>query len=183
MSKFHVGDRVRINQEGYAGHGLMGTVEAINLLDESAYPYLVKFDEYIDNLGCDDIFTEDQLRPANIVALSDGSRVDVTDEVTAFLVSGKPSGENGEYQEGDKVTTYAVSAAVDVVNHPPHYNRFPVEVINITEQLDFNRGNAVKYLARAGFKEGVDEMEDLSKAAWYVNRAIEKLTKERDGDV
>lgn len=125
-----------------------------------------------------------QLRPADIVA----------------LVVGKPSGEDGQYQAGDQVKVYPVNLvenpsmvssregwgviqqAVDVVNHPPHYNRFPVEVINITEQLDFNRGNAVKYLARAGFKEGVDELEDLSKAAWYVNRAIEKLTKERESD-
>jgi hypothetical protein len=74
----------------------------------------------------------------------------------------------------------AVTEAIDSVNHPAHYTRFPVEVIEITEQLDFNRGNAVKYIARAGFKEGVDELEDLSKAAWYINRAIEKLKKERE---
>jgi predicted DNA-binding protein len=74
----------------------------------------------------------------------------------------------------------AIQQAVDNVNHPPHYNRFPVEVIEITEQLDFNKGNAVKYILRAGHKAGVDELEDLSKAAWYVNRAIEKLKKERE---
>jgi hypothetical protein len=69
----------------------------------------------------------------------------------------------------------AIAQAVDNVNHPPHYKKYPVEVIEITEQLDFNRGNAVKYILRAGHKAGVDELEDLSKAAWYVNRAIEKL--------
>lgn len=82
-------------------------------------------------------------------------------------------------QEG---TRGSATSGFHPVTRPAHYNRFPVEVINITEQLDFNRGNAVKYLARAGFKEGVDELEDLSKAAWYVNRAIEKLTKERESN-
>lgn len=59
--------------------------------------------------------------------------------------------------------------------NPAHYRRFPVEVIEITEHLDFLRGNAVKYLCRAGFKEGADEITDLMKARWYVDRAIQKL--------
>ena len=67
----------------------------------------------------------------------------------------------------------------DQVN-PGHYRRFPVEVIEITEQLDFNRGNAVKYLARAGHKDGADELTDLRKARWYVERAILKLERERE---
>lgn len=74
-----------------------------------------------------------------------------------------------------------VTRSPDPVNHPSHYGRFPVEIITITEQLDFNRGNAVKYLVRAGFKEGADELEDLRKSLWYTNRAIEKLIKERSG--
>jgi hypothetical protein len=65
----------------------------------------------------------------------------------------------------------------DLINHPPHYTKFPVEVIEITEQLDFCRGNAVKYLCRAGLKG--DELEDLRKAQWYVNRAVAKLERER----
>lgn len=66
----------------------------------------------------------------------------------------------------------------DLINHPPHYTKFPVEVIEITECLDFCRGNAVKYLCRAGLKG--DELEDLKKAQWYVNRAILKLERERN---
>lgn len=65
----------------------------------------------------------------------------------------------------------------DLINHPPHYTRFPVEVIEIAENLDFCRGNAVKYLCRAGLKG--DELEDLLKAQWYVARAIDKLERER----
>jgi hypothetical protein len=65
----------------------------------------------------------------------------------------------------------------DMINHPPHYTQFPVEVIEITENLDFCRGSAVKYLCRAQYKG--NELEDLKKAAWYVQRAIDKLERER----
>lgn len=62
---------------------------------------------------------------------------------------------------------------VDMVNHPPHYTEHPsgVECIQITEHMNFNIGNAVKYLWRADKKNG---LEDLKKAAWYINREIER---------
>lgn len=64
----------------------------------------------------------------------------------------------------------------DNVNHPKHYTRFKgVEVIDITEQLNFNRGNVVKYVTRAGAKVGSDEKEDLRKAEWYLRREIKRL--------
>lgn len=64
----------------------------------------------------------------------------------------------------------------DNVNHPKHYTRFKgVEVIDITEQLNFNRGNVVKYVTRAGAKAGSDEKEDLRKAEWYLRREIKRL--------
>lgn len=69
---------------------------------------------------------------------------------------------------------------IDPVNHPQHYTGFSngAEVIDITENLNFNRGNAVKYLARAGAKDPAKTIEDLRKAAWYVGREIERLEKE-----
>jgi hypothetical protein len=71
----------------------------------------------------------------------------------------------------------------DNVNRPKHYISHPsgVECIDITEHYNFNIGNAIKYLWRAGIKmeEGkspVDkQIEDLQKAAWYINREIERL--------
>jgi hypothetical protein len=61
----------------------------------------------------------------------------------------------------------------DVINHPSHYTQYKgVEVIDITEKLNFNRGNAVKYIARAGFKAEGTEIQDLEKALWYVERQI-----------
>jgi hypothetical protein len=68
----------------------------------------------------------------------------------------------------------------DAVNHPSHYAdgwSNGAEVIDITENLNFNRGNAVKYLARAGAKDPARELEDLRKAAWYVKREIDRLTE------
>lgn len=64
----------------------------------------------------------------------------------------------------------------DPVNHPEHYTRFgKSEVIDITENLNFNRGNVVKYVTRAGAKAGSDEKEDLRKAEWYLQREIARL--------
>jgi hypothetical protein len=67
----------------------------------------------------------------------------------------------------------------DAVDHPPHYNASPsgVECIDVAEHMSFNVGNALKYLWRADHKG--DAVEDLKKAAWYINREIERRTKER----
>lgn len=64
----------------------------------------------------------------------------------------------------------------DNVNHPKHYTAHPsgIECIQITEHMNFNCGNAVKYLWRTDHKNGI---EDLKKAAWYINREIERLEK------
>jgi Protein of unknwon function (DUF3310) len=62
----------------------------------------------------------------------------------------------------------------DKVNHPRHYNLHPsgVECIQVVEHMSFNVGNAIKYLWRADHKNGI---EDLRKAAWYVQREIARL--------
>ena len=63
----------------------------------------------------------------------------------------------------------------DPVNHPSHYTAYPVEVIRLTAWMNFCRGNAVKYIARAGLKDPDKEIEDLKKAAWYINYEIDRL--------
>lgn len=72
----------------------------------------------------------------------------------------------------------------DAVNHPAHYTSHPsgIEVIEIVRWMGYNRGNAVKYILRAGHKEGADEIEDLQKAAWYINDEILRLEKIRDNE-
>jgi len=68
----------------------------------------------------------------------------------------------------------------DLVNHPPHYTQHPsgIECIQVTEHLNFCRGNAIKYIWRAGEKGS--EIEDLKKAAWYINREIARLEKQQE---
>lgn len=64
----------------------------------------------------------------------------------------------------------------DKVNHPKHYNSYEgVEIIDLVEQMNFNRGNAVKYISRAGLKDPNTEIEDLKKARWYIDREISRL--------
>lgn len=62
----------------------------------------------------------------------------------------------------------------DSVNHPKHYTTHPsgVECITIVEHMNFNLGNAVKYIWRADSKD--DPIEDLAKAIWYINREISR---------
>lgn len=50
-----------------------------------------------------------------------------------------------------------------------------IEAIVLTRHLNFNRGNAVKYLARAGKKAGESEIDDLRKAAYYVANEIDRI--------
>jgi hypothetical protein len=66
------------------------------------------------------------------------------------------------------------------VDHPSHYGGDTVyEAIKVIEAwgLDFSLGNAVKYISRAGKKDPTKLVEDLTKAAWYLNRAIENAKK------
>lgn len=80
----------------------------------------------------------------------------------------------------------------DSVNHPSHYTSDPsgVECIQITRHRNFNIGNAIKYLWRAGLKDKVTvgtgefavqsvntqkQIEDLRKARWYIADEIKRL--------
>lgn len=77
--------------------------------------------------------------------------------------------------ESDDIHTIE-QVGYDPVNHPFHYNQYEgLEIIDLTEQLNFNKGNAVKYICRAGYKSGVDDVTDLEKAAWYIQREISRI--------
>ena len=70
----------------------------------------------------------------------------------------------------------------DKVNHPSYYNTGKIEVINAIDdwRLGFSLGNAVKYIARAGKKDPSKLLEDLKKAAWYINHEIERIEKSKE---
>ena len=63
----------------------------------------------------------------------------------------------------------------EMVNHPPHYGgaENTYEAIKVIEawNLNFSLGNVIKYISRAGKKN--ETLEDLEKAAWYLDRAIQ----------
>lgn len=62
----------------------------------------------------------------------------------------------------------------DPVNRPKHYTSHPsgVECIDIAEHYGFSLGNALKYIWRAGLKDGESAVQDLEKARWYLDREI-----------
>lgn len=65
----------------------------------------------------------------------------------------------------------------DMVNHPPHYTAGGIETIDFIEakKLGYNLGNVVKYVSRSALKG--DQLENLKKAQWYLNREIKQLEK------
>ena len=70
---------------------------------------------------------------------------------------------------------------MEAINHPSHYADGKIEVIDFIEdkKLNFNLGNVIKYVARAGKKDKSKELEDLKKALWYLERAINNYEKQR----
>jgi hypothetical protein len=67
----------------------------------------------------------------------------------------------------------------DRINHPSHYTFSGLEPIQVIEAwgLNFHLGNVVKYVARADYKGSA--LDDLKKAAWYLNREIQRREKIR----
>ena len=120
--------------------------------------------------------TTHDFRPGDVVEFGGGlhkvhqcgtERVSLLHEASGTLISVDPSR-----------LLFRSRPDADPVDHPAHYTDHPsgVECITVTEHMNFNVGNAVKYLWRAGRKG--DALTDLRKAAWYVNREIERLTRE-----
>jgi len=67
----------------------------------------------------------------------------------------------------------------DQINNSSHYTKHKsgIECIQITEHMSFNLGNAVKYIWRADLKG--ESIQDLRKAAWYINREITRRENEK----
>lgn len=86
---------------------------------------------------------------------------------------------NAESVKGlyDVTTDKKPDRITNAVNHPSHYNRGKIEVIDFIEDqgLSFHLGNVIKYIARAGSKG--DKLEDLKKARWYLDRYINEVMK------
>ena len=131
-------------------------------------------------------------------------RADIWNEAKAFLLehrdeNGHVSDENLRIYAEMENKVYVIGNVIDhlfklmrknedetrcddPVNHPSYYAAGKIECIDfITDkQLNFCRGNAVKYITRAGRKDPDKEIEDLEKAAWYLARVIADLKKEKE---
>lgn len=79
-------------------------------------------------------------------------------------------------EAADKAVKDLAAAKVDPVKHPSHYTSHPsgVECLTITRHMNFNLGNAVKYIWRAGLKSK-DPVQDLEKAVFYLQDEIRRL--------
>ena len=72
----------------------------------------------------------------------------------------------------------------DIINKPPHYTKGKIECIEAIDAAlgdhatSYYKGNVIKYLWRADYKGGLD---DLKKAKWYLDRAValEELIQDR----
>ena len=91
---------------------------------------------------------------------------------------------NNEYKKGyNNGINSAILCVYDMkeitinkTNTPPHYQGYiqPIDLIN-AQDLNFNLGNVVKYVCRAGKKEGENTLSDLEKAKDYINFEIERV--------
>lgn len=91
-----------------------------------------------------------------------------------------------QFMEGVKraMTEYSV----EKIDHPLHYNTLPaectechhpIECIDVVQHMNFNLGNTVKYIWRAGVKNPQTLIEDLEKARWYLDAEIKRLQNEK----
>lgn len=91
--------------------------------------------------------------------------------------------------EADETDQHAFAPAAkhsgNSIDHPDYYNTGKIEVIDFLEDqnLPFHLGNAVKYICRAGKKDPNKTVEDLKKAAWYINRYIHLVLDTPDPEV
>lgn len=85
------------------------------------------------------------------------------------------------YREPYKLNADIAVAEATEVDHPTHYTSHPsgVECIEITEHMNFNLGNAMKYIWRAGLKG--KRLTDLKKAIFYINREIARIQGANNG--
>lgn len=208
MGKFKDGDRVRITQGGVPGYGGVGTLRND---PKGVYPYQVEgiYDSVpIGVLETEIEKVETGLRfsigdRVRAVETGGGAYVEVGDTGTVAEIDSSTASFTGRHLvrvNWDKSgKTFGLfhyrlekiedspgptnNDPVDLVNHPPHY-KFSngASVIDITENLTFNGGNAVKYVARATRQDGQNKgnvLEDLRKARWYIDREIERIESEQ----
>jgi hypothetical protein len=85
-------------------------------------------------------------------------------------------------RKGTKSNVVRPDTAPDFVNDPPHYSRLSPQPIDVIDMwgLGFYPAQVLKYIARAGFKGADSLLQDLEKAAFYLNRWIARVKNGRE---
>jgi len=133
--------------------------------------YQVRYETKKNSEFVDKVFTKARLKkPARIIEEVTEMKM-VLDELDK--IKDKPKKVFVQPDHLDKAIAL-IKTQTDNVNHPPHYKTGGIETIDFIEAKDLNYrlGNVVKYVSRAGRKNS-DPVEDLQKAAWYLQREIE----------
>lgn len=69
------------------------------------------------------------------------------------------------------------------IEHPKHYNNGNIEVIDFIEDQGWGEGfclgNAIKYICRAGKKDGETAESDAKKSIWYLQRYLEEIKEDK----
>lgn len=128
----------------------------------------------VSNVSKDLVYT----KPAVYGDVGNDEKKHFFPDFRAYLDSGEKLGYVLVEEEDSQLTPNE-----DLVNHPSHYTSDPsgIECIQITRHRNFNIGNAIKYLWRAGLKQSADksaqekQIEDLKKAVFYIQDEIKRL--------
>lgn len=75
-------------------------------------------------------------------------------------------------ERGDYVVSPVDDGCENEVTHPSHYATLDPEPITFIRDKDYLTGSALKYIFRAGHKDGADENVDMGKAAWYLRELV-----------
>lgn len=129
--------------------------------------------------------TETIINSCNIINNRTGKEIpDAIDFYTERIKDLEPL----DVDAGDIDEVEETISAEDKVNHPSHYTWLKqlcgIEVIDITRHMDFDLGNAIKYILRCGHKEELGysnkekTIEDLRKAIFYINDKIGMLERQ-----
>lgn len=94
--------------------------------------------------------------------------------------------DNSEWRAAHSDFVEDAQPAPDMVNHPPHYQSDNgIECIDAIRAalghdgfVSYCTGNAIKYL----WRDKTDRVEDLRKAAWYLDRAIQEVSGDAQTD-
>ncbi len=183
-----IGNKVKILSKGVDGDlesdysSCIGVIQNVSYLDK--YSYRVLIDNFFDIFVEDVEIVEFQINISELLSISDEAKYQIG-EINNNYVNEVMS---THYNNIDKVEKNLKSIEDlenetiienSMVNHPQHYQSSKIEVIDIIDEfnLDFALGNVVKYILRSE-KKG-KQLEDLQKAAWYLNHKIKKLENEK----